>query len=159
LFIYFISHPFSYFQAVTPGNPGPVFLKSSLFYRRDYPVVFVSLRTYSASARTMAAAVVNLSRLAGCIGVRTLYHFHLLLALKNQSIVKFIHFICVLSIRFQNTFRGARLCGPIMQRFYASAAAEKRVFQRDKPHCNVGTIGHVDHGKTTLTAAITKGST
>ena len=28
-------------------------------------------------------------------------------------------------------------------------------FQRTKPHCNIGTIGHVDHGKTTLTAAIT----
>ncbi|MFA7702557.1 MAG: GTP-binding protein, partial [Patescibacteria group bacterium] len=28
------------------------------------------------------------------------------------------------------------------------------VFQRNKPHVNVGTIGHVDHGKTTLTAAI-----
>jgi len=28
-------------------------------------------------------------------------------------------------------------------------------FKRDKPHVNVGTIGHVDHGKTTLTAAIT----
>ncbi|XP_032688420.1 elongation factor Tu, mitochondrial-like [Odontomachus brunneus] len=38
------------------------------------------------------------------------------------------------------------------QRFYA----EKKVFSRVKPHCNVGTIGHVDHGKTTLTAAITK---
>ncbi|KAL6264659.1 hypothetical protein P5V15_004759 [Pogonomyrmex californicus] len=38
------------------------------------------------------------------------------------------------------------------QRFYA----EKQVFSRDKPHCNIGTIGHVDHGKTTLTAAITK---
>ena len=33
---------------------------------------------------------------------------------------------------------------------------QKEVFQRDKPHCNIGTIGHVDHGKTTLTAAITK---
>ena len=33
---------------------------------------------------------------------------------------------------------------------------EKQVFKRDKPHCNIGTIGHVDHGKTTLTAAITK---
>ena len=32
----------------------------------------------------------------------------------------------------------------------------KEVFQRKKPHVNVGTIGHVDHGKTTLTAAITK---
>lgn len=39
------------------------------------------------------------------------------------------------------------------QRFYAT---EKKVFERNKPHCNVGTIGHVDHGKTTLTAAITK---
>jgi elongation factor Tu len=31
----------------------------------------------------------------------------------------------------------------------------KQKFERDKPHCNVGTIGHIDHGKTTLTAAIT----
>src|SRR6185503_8945028 len=31
----------------------------------------------------------------------------------------------------------------------------KEAFKRDKPHVNVGTIGHVDHGKTTLTAAIT----
>ncbi len=34
--------------------------------------------------------------------------------------------------------------------------SEKKRFERKKPHCNVGTIGHVDHGKTTLTAAITK---
>jgi len=34
--------------------------------------------------------------------------------------------------------------------------AEKKKFERNKPHCNIGTIGHVDHGKTTLTAAITK---
>ncbi|KAG6448391.1 elongation factor Tu, mitochondrial [Manduca sexta] len=40
----------------------------------------------------------------------------------------------------------------VLQRHYA----EKQVFERTKPHCNVGTIGHVDHGKTTLTAAITK---
>ena len=33
--------------------------------------------------------------------------------------------------------------------------ATKETFQRDKPHVNVGTIGHIDHGKTTLTAAIT----
>ena len=32
----------------------------------------------------------------------------------------------------------------------------KEKFTRDKPHVNVGTIGHIDHGKTTLTAAITK---
>ena len=34
----------------------------------------------------------------------------------------------------------------------------KAKFDRTKPHCNIGTIGHVDHGKTTLTAAITAGS-
>jgi translation elongation factor EF-Tu-like GTPase len=32
----------------------------------------------------------------------------------------------------------------------------KEKFSRDKPHVNIGTIGHVDHGKTTLSAAITK---
>ncbi len=32
----------------------------------------------------------------------------------------------------------------------------KETFQRTKPHVNIGTIGHVDHGKTSLTAAITK---
>ena len=32
----------------------------------------------------------------------------------------------------------------------------KQRFERTKPHVNIGTIGHVDHGKTTLTAAITK---
>ena len=34
--------------------------------------------------------------------------------------------------------------------------AVKKTYSRDKPHINIGTIGHVDHGKTTLTAAITK---
>ena len=32
----------------------------------------------------------------------------------------------------------------------------KKKFERTKPHINIGTIGHVDHGKTTLTSAITK---
>ena len=32
----------------------------------------------------------------------------------------------------------------------------KQMFNRSKPHVNIGTIGHIDHGKTTLTAAITK---
>src|SRR5688572_23213006 len=36
------------------------------------------------------------------------------------------------------------------------ARVAKQKFERTKPHINVGTIGHVDHGKTTLTAAITK---
>jgi elongation factor Tu len=35
------------------------------------------------------------------------------------------------------------------------AEVAQKVFQRGKPHINIGTIGHVDHGKTTLTAAIT----
>lgn len=39
---------------------------------------------------------------------------------------------------------------------YAAPPAAKKVFSRSKPHVNIGTIGHVDHGKTTLTAAITK---
>ncbi|KAL9096871.1 MAG: hypothetical protein Q9165_000835, partial [Trypethelium subeluteriae] len=43
---------------------------------------------------------------------------------------------------------GARYAGAV--RHYAQA------FERTKPHVNIGTIGHVDHGKTTLTAAITK---
>ena len=34
--------------------------------------------------------------------------------------------------------------------------AEKEHYERTKPHVNIGTIGHVDNGKTTLTAAITK---
>ncbi|XP_064612416.1 elongation factor Tu, mitochondrial-like [Liolophura sinensis] len=38
----------------------------------------------------------------------------------------------------------------------AQPVAQKKTFTRDKPHVNIGTIGHVDHGKTTLTAAITK---
>src|SRR6266545_2873433 len=41
--------------------------------------------------------------------------------------------------------------GPRRRRLMA-----KKKFERTKPHVNVGTIGHVDHGKTTLTAAITK---
>ena len=39
---------------------------------------------------------------------------------------------------------------------YVQAAADYDINTRTKPHLNVGTIGHVDHGKTTLTAAITK---
>ncbi|XP_058868457.1 elongation factor Tu, mitochondrial [Acipenser ruthenus] len=47
------------------------------------------------------------------------------------------------------------LCAaPVLVRRYAVEA--KKTFARDKPHVNIGTIGHVDHGKTTLTAAITK---
>ncbi|KAG8824262.1 translation elongation factor Tu [Serendipita sp. 401] len=41
----------------------------------------------------------------------------------------------------------------LSRRWYAEAASK---FSRAKPHMNIGTIGHVDHGKTTLTASITK---
>ncbi|XP_041035968.1 elongation factor Tu, mitochondrial isoform X2 [Carcharodon carcharias] len=46
------------------------------------------------------------------------------------------------------------LVAPILTRNLAAEA--KKTYQREKPHMNIGTIGHVDHGKTTLTAAITK---
>jgi hypothetical protein len=39
---------------------------------------------------------------------------------------------------------------------WTGCRALSTVFNRTKPHLNIGTIGHVDHGKTTLTAAITK---
>ncbi|KAG0719550.1 Elongation factor Tu, mitochondrial [Chionoecetes opilio] len=52
-----------------------------------------------------------------------------------------------------NLIQRARLLPATIQ---IRSYAEKKVYQRDKPHCNIGTIGHVDHGKTTLTAAITK---
>ncbi|MFD1791742.1 GTP-binding protein, partial [Ochrobactrum teleogrylli] len=46
-----------------------------------------------------------------------------------------------------------RLSGSRTKRTTAMA---KSKFERTKPHVNIGTIGHVDHGKTSLTAAITK---
>lgn len=48
------------------------------------------------------------------------------------------------------------LCNNFLERFYALPGT-KAVYKRDKLHLNVGTIGHVDHGKTTLSSAITKG--
>jgi len=50
---------------------------------------------------------------------------------------------------FRSTGRTSFKVGPTSIRTYAA-------FDRSKPHVNIGTIGHVDHGKTTLTAAITK---
>jgi elongation factor Tu len=48
-------------------------------------------------------------------------------------------------------------CHPIgCHRIGGTRAMAKEKFARTKPHCNIGTIGHVDHGKTSLTAAITK---
>ncbi|KAI0734542.1 elongation factor Tu [Fomitopsis betulina] len=52
------------------------------------------------------------------------------------------------------TFSHVKNASWVGRRGYAEAASSK--FSRTKPHLNIGTIGHVDHGKTTLTAAITK---
>nr|XP_033801283.1 elongation factor Tu, mitochondrial [Geotrypetes seraphini] len=60
-----------------------------------------------------------------------------------------------LSLQTKQTYLSPASCFyRILHRNYAVEA--KKVFVRDKPHVNIGTIGHVDHGKTTLTAAITK---
>uniref|UniRef100_A0A8C9TY79 Elongation factor Tu n=1 Tax=Scleropages formosus TaxID=113540 RepID=A0A8C9TY79_SCLFO len=59
--------------------------------------------------------------------------------------------LCTTCLSFPLLFQCAV---PLAQRGFAAEA--KKVFVRDKPHVNIGTIGHVDHGKTTLTAAITK---
>ncbi|CAF0966365.1 unnamed protein product [Adineta steineri] len=48
------------------------------------------------------------------------------------------------------------LINAYVRRCLAQVVVEKKTFKRDKPHINIGTIGHVDHGKTTLTAAITR---
>lgn len=57
---------------------------------------------------------------------------------------------CSLPNRFQPT------CVTFKSLLSTTPALQKEVFKREKPHLNIGTIGHVDHGKTTLTAAITK---
>ena len=50
--------------------------------------------------------------------------------------------------------------GSVAEKIYVYYKGEKDMakakFDRSKPHLNVGTMGHIDHGKTTLTAAITK---
>ena len=56
------------------------------------------------------------------------------------------------------TLRGKHQQAPGNQRgdIQRSPSGKGQKFERTKPHVNIGTIGHVDHGKTTLTAAITK---
>ncbi|XP_054723068.1 elongation factor Tu, mitochondrial-like [Uloborus diversus] len=69
---------------------------------------------------------------------------------------------CFLHIQGKNSLPlsavAKNLLNVSIKRYLATVVVpgSKKVFQRDKPHCNIGTIGHVDHGKTTLTAAITK---
>lgn len=68
--------------------------------------------------------------------------------------------VAVLHKALTTTFNGRssnRIC--INSRLFATSIQDnpkRDPNQRERPHCNVGTIGHVDHGKTTLTAAITK---
>src|SRR5690606_39024792 len=50
----------------------------------------------------------------------------------------------------------ARRAGRTNQEVHRRTPVAKAKFERTKPHVNIGTIGHIDHGKTTLTAAITK---
>jgi len=64
--------------------------------------------------------------------------------------------LCSLALRPCPKFSVASHILPLARCFSTSLPLGKEVFKRDKPHCNIGTIGHVDHGKTTLTAAITK---
>ncbi|XP_072423544.1 elongation factor Tu, mitochondrial [Chiloscyllium punctatum] len=60
----------------------------------------------------------------------------------------------LLTIRTTPRLPQCVLVAPVLSRNLAAEA--KKTYQREKPHMNIGTIGHVDHGKTTLTAAITK---
>ncbi|MFM7066541.1 MAG: GTP-binding protein, partial [Gammaproteobacteria bacterium] len=55
-----------------------------------------------------------------------------------------------------SSFRGVWCSHPLLKFLSGVRDVSKEKFQRNKPHVNVGTIGHVDHGKTTLTAALTK---
>src|SRR5690606_11469398 len=50
----------------------------------------------------------------------------------------------------------SRMRAPFSFLTHQGSAMSKEKFERSKPHANIGTIGHVDHGKTSLTAAITK---
>lgn len=59
-----------------------------------------------------------------------------------------------LSLQLSDSNTTAKLSS--IRNLHLSSARLKEVFKRTKPHLNIGTIGHVDHGKTTLTAAITK---
>src|SRR5581483_9781243 len=61
-----------------------------------------------------------------------------------------------MSTSFCCQITGKLLVGVFLKQRRAIEDMAKKKFERTKPHVNVGTIGHIDHGKTTLTAAITK---
>ncbi len=55
-----------------------------------------------------------------------------------------------------NKLLSLRAFAPLRPRLTTALRGALSTYVRNKPHINIGTIGHVDHGKTTLTAAITK---
>ena len=61
-----------------------------------------------------------------------------------------------LARRAEHAYRTAGFARPASLQQQPECILAKEKFSRTKPHCNIGTIGHVDHGKTSLTAAITK---
>eukprot|EP00903_Cladosiphon_okamuranus_P007827 g7573.t1 len=67
------------------------------------------------------------------------------------------HSKCAAPFKRSSALRATRVgVGAAEPRLPGPSAARLSTFDRNKPHVNIGTIGHVDHGKTTLTAAITK---
>nr|CAH7722085.1 unnamed protein product [Callosobruchus chinensis] len=95
-------------------------------------------------ARALAPGKINI----GSVYIQLTFHLFTAIhrtlrqIIQNGTISKFHNYVKVIQVAVPQHQR----------RLYS----EKKVFERNKPHCNVGTIGHVDHGKTTLTAAITK---
>ena len=95
---------------------------------------FVCLRTWK--PRSLSNIMKNTSRLLSTTSLSSWDAYNRKLRVSHHSIITH-HFLSSRNISI-------------------SATRFKEIFQRDKPHLNIGTIGHVDHGKTTLTAAITK---
>ena len=90
----------------------------------------------------------------------SLFHSKLVLQQIIHSCITWLSFenivivMCFSLIVFQKNYRWIS-CSHSLQA--ANPFAQKQaIYKRDRPHMNIGTIGHVDHGKTTLTAAITK---
>ena len=71
--------------------------------------------------------------------------------MRHYRLILLLAFLCLAACQKQTEKE------PILQKEIPLSAVKtpKEKFNRSKPHCNIGTIGHVDHGKTTLTAAIT----
>ncbi len=93
--------------------------------------------------------------LKGPLYVLKLYKLFIIVAMERNRLIWYNCFI--ISTYFQPSYEPQRWLSCTAHRLAAPVPGGKKSFVRDKPHINIGTIGHVDHGKTTLTAAITKG--